>query len=89
MARGLSQARLLPLALALRAIASPLFSNGDLVKPKQEPIGSPSFWWKMGISAFFVFLGGAFSGYIFFPRPRWNMLLKFMALQADTRSYGP
>lgn len=64
MARGLSQARLLPLMLALRAVASPLFSkNYYMEEPERAPIGSASFWWKIGLSAFFVLLGGSFSGY--------------------------
>lgn len=27
-----------------------------------EPVGSPAFWWKLGVSVVLVLLGGVFAG---------------------------
>jgi hypothetical protein len=35
---------------------------GHVEEPKGEP-GSPEFWWKIGLSALLVVVGGVFAGY--------------------------
>ncbi|KDQ17598.1 hypothetical protein BOTBODRAFT_105487 [Botryobasidium botryosum FD-172 SS1] len=53
------------LALVRLAHATPLLLNsqaGVLSKKPEEPIGSPSFWWKIALSGCLILAGGVFAG---------------------------
>ena len=50
------------MATPLILFLAPLVAAVPVDEPDPEPIGSPTFWWKLVISVALILSGGAFAG---------------------------
>lgn len=56
---------LIPILKAtLRPVVASSYLNASESHATADPIGSPSFWWKLIISMLLVLGGGVFAGYV-------------------------